>query len=247
MQKTNFGEQPGRKPIQVTPLSRACSSKERSKSAKEESNSVDPDMPHLEKLPTKVEVGKWSNPSESVSTGSTNSLFDGKLKEICGRFAAETEVSRPTHKKERAPISREEKSNRSSSEDHSVRTHRVSRPKAKTVKLGKKNKSRGKSQPPHSMSLSSDSKGEDSHQSSFLARSSGSSSQPSHPPNSQSSSRPPHNRKKTNAWASLGILTPRIPPLFNNFYPKGFAARKSVVRVTLCVGGMSWGTPSTPR
>ena len=64
------------------PMTRGWSTKWYVKPMKKEDDNLDSDTPPLEPIPPKVEAGRRRNPSESVSTGGTNSLFDGRLGEI---------------------------------------------------------------------------------------------------------------------------------------------------------------------
>ena len=68
------------------PLLRGAPSKMESSTIKEGHGIPAPEMSPLEAIPTNVGVNIWPNRSESVSTGSTNSLLGGKLGEIGGRL-----------------------------------------------------------------------------------------------------------------------------------------------------------------
>ena len=66
------------------PLARGLSTKKAESNIKGEEGDVDLEMPPLGPIPEPKGNASWSNPSRSVSTGSTNSSFERKLKEIGG-------------------------------------------------------------------------------------------------------------------------------------------------------------------
>ena len=207
------------------PLSRGWSSKGPSKYEKEESNSHDSDMPALEPITAKVELGKWPDHSESVSTGSINSSCTCKLKEIVGRFATETEIERNTHKKEHEHLSRGGGSDHSSSGEHSNNKH-VSRPQARTTKLGKRTKKQKKSHSSRSFSPPSDSFERKSRRSLSPSNSTRCSSEPGPSSRSPSSSSPPRHWEKNRKRSRSKRHGAKQSPPFQSLLPKGLCRAK---------------------
>ena len=205
------------------PLSRGHTSKKQDNSVKTEDPERDPDMPHLEPMPRENEKGRWPNPSESVSTGSTNSNFDRKLKEIGGRFPPNTPNQSEDNPTEAKVLSRAPKKS-PSVRSHSI-SRRDSRSQASTVRI-KRNK---KSEKTHSGSsdsgsISSVSKRSHSPRSSSSSSPTNSVSDKTSSSESSSSSvdRKKHRRKKE----KRGRDRSRKMPSFQSLLPKGLCHAK---------------------
>ena len=133
------------------PPTRGWSTKGYVKPTKKDNDIPDLDVPPIEPIPPKVEVNRWPNPSGSLSTRSTNSLFGGKLKDIGGRLRGDAETSSVTKKVEQESLSLGGSSDRHAPVEHSDERHHAHPSKAHTVKIERKHRNRKGSSSPRSL------------------------------------------------------------------------------------------------
>ena len=90
--------------------------------------------------PPHIEVNRWSIPSDSVSTGSARSLFQGKMREIGGRESETQRVRKSPIRAKKNDGSSCKSSSSVASDDMGDRKRSVSRSKARTVKISNNRK-----------------------------------------------------------------------------------------------------------
>ena len=203
------------------PLTRGLSARRSKQEVKEEQVAPN-DMPPLGKVPPHVEVNRWSNPSDSVSTGSAHSLFQGKMKEIGGRKSETQRVHKSPVRAKKNDESSRKSSSSVASDDMGDRQHSVSRSKARTVKVG--NKRRKIHRAASNSSLSFDSSG--SRSGSISSSEPSNSSPSSNRSNGVSNSSKSPSRGRGRKHRSRKKEKSRHKPSFQSLLPKGLCHGK---------------------
>ena len=187
----------------------------------------DSNMPPLEPIP-KVEVNKWSEPSESMSTGSTHSILANKLKEIGGRTTPNLPGKKGVICFKPESKHRTDQESSTSSDRTSHRRSSDHRSTATTVKLGRRDRRRKRSVSSTPFSTSSDSKIGPASTSSSHGSSSTSEDQHQSSSDSASSSidSPRRRRKSKHRSGRNRRLKPSNTPSFQSPLPKGLCHAK---------------------